>query len=82
MIVGVGEWEVIFYAASAHGAARFVPDDFRSIAEKELDQLLGTAQAGSCFAHPVTTSANLFGSAACMACAASGSETYSTLAPA
>ena len=29
-------WEVIFYASSAFGAARSVPDDFRSLAEKEL----------------------------------------------
>jgi DNA polymerase-4 len=29
-------WEVIFYASSAPGTARSVPDDFRSLAEKEL----------------------------------------------
>jgi DNA polymerase-4 len=29
-------WEVIFYAASVLGSTRSVPDDFRSLAEKEL----------------------------------------------
>jgi DNA polymerase IV len=29
-------WEAVNYASAAHGAARSVPDDFRSLAEKEL----------------------------------------------